>query len=261
VQVGFSLTKWYLDVVTEDGALAIAYWAEVRWQRLRQPLCGLLLRGTDGESALPWRFSGRAVAPPALDATGLGWHAAPLELTVECLRRAPAFRHRLLDTTCGVLDWHCEVPRAAVRLRAGETVVEGAGYAERIELSLLPWRIPADEIRWGRFLAGGISVVWIEWRGECPRQLVFVDGRRAQAPSISGEAVEFNDGFRLSLDAPRVVSEEGLGDLLAPLDTLRPLLEPITRTHQTRWLARGALRDPAGLVVRGWALHELVRRR
>jgi hypothetical protein len=38
--VSFSLTKWYLDLVTDDGGVAIAYWAEVRWKGLRQPLCG-----------------------------------------------------------------------------------------------------------------------------------------------------------------------------------------------------------------------------
>jgi len=35
LRVGFSLTKWYLDLVTDDGRVAIAYWAEVRWKRLR----------------------------------------------------------------------------------------------------------------------------------------------------------------------------------------------------------------------------------
>jgi hypothetical protein len=42
---------------------------------------------------------------------------------------------------------------ADVRFHIGKTVIEGTGYAERLQLTILPWCIPADEIRWGRFLA------------------------------------------------------------------------------------------------------------
>jgi hypothetical protein len=77
---------------------------------------------------------------------------------VEFERLESGFGQRLLDSPDGVVDWHCELPRAAVRLRAGDDVLEGIGYVERLELSLLPWRIPAREIRWGRFLAEGTSV-------------------------------------------------------------------------------------------------------
>lgn len=257
--MGFSLTKWYLDVVTDDGRLAIAYWAEVRWNRLRQPLCALMLySGTEG--AGPWQFSGRPVAPPVLHADGLRWNAEPLELTMHFVRREPAFRQRLLETKDGVLDWYCEIPRADVRLRAGDTVLEGIGYAERLELGVLPWRIPADEIRWGRFLAPQTSVVWIDWRGDVPRQLVFQDGRLAPTASISDARIQFGGGSELVLLEPRVISADVLGGLLRPLEALGTLVAPIAHTHQTRWLSRGELQGGAAAPVRAWALHELVRR-
>jgi hypothetical protein len=258
--VGFFLTKWYLDVVTDDGSVAIAYWAEVRWQRLRQPLCGVLLHPA-GQPAAPWRFSGRRAGPPVADASGLRWSAEPLDLTIEFARREQGFGRRLLQGPDGVIDWHCEIPRADVRLRVGETLLEGSGYAERIELSVLPWRIPADEIRWGRFLADGASLVWIDWRGERPQQLVFHDGRLVGDAAVSEEAVGCADALRLRLDTAGVVSDDALGGLLAPLETLRPLLVPIMRTQQTRWLSRGELCRGDGAPVQGWALHELVRRR
>jgi hypothetical protein len=257
--VSFSLTKWYLDLVTEDGGVAIAYWAEVRWQRLRQPLCGLLLRPA-GDVTPPWRFSGRRVAPPATERGHLRWSAPPLGLSVELERLEPGYRHRLLDSPDGVVDWHCELPRVAARLRAGDAVLQGIGYAERLELSVLPWRIPAEEIRWGRFLAEGTSVTWIEWRGGHPQRLVFHDGRRMPAETIGEEGLRFGAGVELRLTDPRVVSDDRLGGLLAPLEALRPLLAPITRTHQTRWLSRGALQVPGRERVEGWALHERLTR-
>jgi hypothetical protein len=259
VQVSFSLTKWYLDLVTEDGGVAIAYWAEVRWQGLRQPLCGLLLSPAGGATA-PWRFSGRRVAPPVFEGGSLCWSAPPLGLSLEFERLESGFRHRLLHSPDGMVDWHCELPRAAVRLRAGDEVLEGIGYAERLELSLLPWRVPAQEIRWGRFLAEGTSVTWIEWRGAHPQRLVFRDGRRLPAEAIGEEGLRFSAGTELRLSDPQVISDDRLGGLLAPLEALRPLIEPITRTHQTRWLSRGMLQVPGGGAVEGWALHELVTR-
>jgi hypothetical protein len=260
VHVSFSLTKWYLDLVTEDGGVAIAYWAEVRWQGLRQPLCGLLLRPA-GYATPPWRFSGRRVAPPEVEGDRLCWSAQPLGLNVEFERLESGFRHRLLDSPDGVVDWHCELPRAAVRLRVNDTMLEGIGYAERLELRLLPWRIPAQEIRWGRFLADGTSLTWIEWRGAHPQRLVFHDGRLVPAEAIGDEGLRCGAGTELKLTDSQVVSDDRLGGLLAPLKALRPLIEPITRTHQTRWLSRGALQVPGGGTVEGWALHELVTRR
>jgi hypothetical protein len=193
--------------------------------------------------------------------TGLHWTASPLALTAELIRQEPAFHHRLLETSDGAIDWYCEIPRAEVRLCAGDTRLEGVGYAERIEMSLLPWRIPANEIRWGRFLANDTSIVWIDWRGDFPQQLLFRNGRPAPVTTISEETIHSGDAVTLSLHDARVISADALGGLLAPLETLRPLLAPIARTQQTRWLSRGELHDSAAASRAGWALHELVQRR
>jgi hypothetical protein len=255
----FSLTKWYLDVVANDGGVAIAYWADVHWQRLHHGFCSLLLRSSESTSC-PWRFSGRRVAPPRPDAQGVRWDAKPLELSAEFVRREPAFEHRLLEGAEGVIDWHCEVPRADVRLRIDDSMVEGTGYAERLELTVLPWRIPADEVRWGRFLAADTSIVWIDWLGDHPLHLIFHNGRLVPVTAISEKEILFENGRQLALTQARVINADVLGGLLAPLEVLRPIVEPITHVHQTRWLSRGALTGEATEARCGWALHELVRR-
>jgi hypothetical protein len=182
-------------------------------------------------------------------------------LKVDFVRREPAFQYRLLEGSDGVVDWHCEVPRAQVRFRVGDAVLEGTGYAERLELTLLPWRIPADEIRWGRFLTADTSIVWIDWRGERPQSLVFHDGRLKPVASISEEDIQFGRGLTLALADARVLNADVLGGLLAPLETLRPLVKPIAQTHQTRWLSHGELLGAGRVPPQGWTLHELVRRR
>lgn len=256
----FSLTKWYLDVVAQDGSVAISYWADIRWKSVRHSFCGLLLRPADGDAS-PWRFIARRVAPPRRDALGVRWEANPLELSAEFARREPSFDHRLLENTEGTIDWHCEVPRADVRIRIGNTVLEGTGYAERLELTLLPWRIPADDIRWGRFLAADTSIVWIDWRGSHPLHLIFHNGRLIPATAISEQGIQLEHGRQLVLTGARVINADALGGLLAPLNVLRPMVEPIARVHQTRWLSRGTMTGETTGARCGWALHELVRRR
>lgn len=256
--MAFSLTKWYLDVVTEEGSVAIAYRGELRWGRLRPQFSGVFV-DAGGGARTPWRMSGRSVAPPVLDADGLVWSAAPLDLRVAGIRQEAGFAHRLLETTQGTIDWRCELPRAAMRIQVGDRVLEGHGYAERLDLTLLPWRIPADEIRWGRFLAPGASVVWIEWRGETPLRVVFRDGRLVAATLVSEALVAGSEGWTLALEEHRVLSADRLGGLLAPLKPLSAVVAPIAAVQQTRWLSRGTLRANGTGPVEGWAIHELVR--
>lgn len=256
--MAFSLTKWYLDVVTEDGGVAIAYWGELRWGRLRPRFSGVFVDTGDG-TPTPWRLSGQDVAPPVLDADGLVWSAAALDLRIACDRQEPGFARRLLETPHGTIDWRCELPRAAVRIQVKDRILEGIGYAERLELTLLPWRIPADEIRWGRFLAPGASVVWIEWRGESPQRVVCHDGRLVEATLVSEAMVAGRDGWTLALEECRVLSDDRLGGLLAPLELLHAVVKPLAAVHQTRWLSRGTLQTVATGPVHGWAIHELVR--
>ena len=256
----FSLNKWYFDVTTPDGDVAIAYCAEVRWGPLRQPVSGLFVAPASGTPA-PWRFSPREVDEPMLDDRSLRWSSGPLSLSIDYARCVPGVDHRLYDSPSGRIDWHCVVPRGEVRMRIGERELVGDGYAERLSLTLLPWKIPADEIRWGRFIAKDTSVIWIDWRGEHPLCLAFVDGQLEPAVSISESSIRFADGRELRLVEDRVLGDDALGGLLSPLESLRPLLEPITRTRQTRWLSRGTLHSGDGIATPGWAVHEIVRRR
>jgi hypothetical protein len=255
----FTLTKWYFDVTTPDGDVAIAYCAEVRWGVLRQQFSGVLVAPA-GQPAEPFRFSTRPVVTPSLDESSLRWSSEPLGLSVEYAHCVTGLEHRLYASRSGHIDWRCDVPGAGARIVAGGRELIGVGYVERLEMTLLPWAIPADEIRWGRFITDGASVVWIDWRGEHPMSLLFVDGRLTPVASITDSTIRLADGRELRLTIERVLGDDSLGGLLSPLDTLRPLIEPIVRTRQTRWLARGELRDGAPSPRLGWVIHEVMRR-
>lgn len=256
--MSFSLTKWYLDVVTEAGDFAIAYWGEVRWGRLH-PHFSAVQVGTRNSVVAPWQASAHAIDPPSRNDSTIDWTAAPLGVLVEGRGTTPSITKELVATPHGHVTWCAELPRAAMRVRIGERLFEGLGYVERLDLTLLPWRIPADTIRWGRFVATDASLVWIDWQGEVPLTHVFRDGVRLDGTTVSDQEVSTPDGSTLTLHDAQVITNDHVSGLLAPLHVLQSIMAPIAGLHQTRWLSRGTLTQPGRGPLEGWVIHELVQ--
>lgn len=254
--MSFSLTKWYFDVVTAHGDFAIAYWGEVRWGRLHPHVSALQL-GNRTHGPMPWRTSAQDVGPPCVEG-GIRWHADPLDLLIEGRRGAPSVTRELLATSQGRITWTAELPRAAMRMHCGHQTLEGLGYAERLDLTLLPWRIPVDTIRWGRFIAPDASLVWIEWQGDHPLTLLLRDGEPIDAAIIAEEVVTATDGTTLTITEPQLLTDDRVSGLLAPLEILQTIMSPIGKLHQRRWLSRGLLQRPGLPPSTGWVIHEFV---
>lgn len=258
----FSLHKWYVDVVTDDGRVGIAYRAEIQWGLLRLDLAAVLVDPRGATATPTWCFSLQRTALPTLQDHTVRWTAPRLRLNVACEAHEPPFDQRLLATSHGAIDWRCVMPRGRVCLSAGDAVLEGLGYVEDLAVvGIAPWCIPANEIRWGRFLSPTTSIVWIDWRGDAPRRFVYGDGRAMTATALSDERIVLADGAELVLHDSQVVAADTLGGMLGHLEPLRALVRPLARTHQTRWRSVGELRRPEGAATQpGWALHELLRR-
>jgi hypothetical protein len=252
----FALHKWYLDVTADDGSAAIVYVARLSWGLLRLPYAEVLV-ARPGKTAPESRrrFSRRALvtlegptirlAAPALRVHG-AWTAA-----------TPAVEATLLDTPAGAIGWRCRQPggEACLNLPGGE-VLAGQGYVEELFLSLRPWSLPFRELRWGRFLGGGRSLVWIDWRGGLERRWVFLDGEAAPRAAVSDLAVEW-DGARLELESGRELRRQALAGTVGP--GLRWLLpRRLARAVEVKWVSRGRLAERGREAVAGWAIHEVV---
>src|SRR5262249_23596550 len=120
-------------------------------------------------------------------------------------------RRTLLASDKGNIDWHCLLPRARGRVvLAGSVVVEGLGYVERLEMTLRPWDLPIRELRWGRFLSEDTGVVWIEWRGQQPLQLLTLNGVDQTETDVGDREVAWRAG-RLELEPGSALREGALG--------------------------------------------------
>lgn len=229
----FDLRKWYLDCVDEEGNAAVAYWARLRWRYIKLYYSSISVNGLE-------RGSRRRCEEPRIDGAALSWRSASMEALESPIRR------RLFESVEGVVDWWCEMPRAEAAIGG----VRGIGYAEVLRMTVPPWKLPIDELRWGRFLNRDTSVVWIDWRGAAPQTLAFHQGNSVGGASVSDDEVRLND-TTLRFDRTRQLQDRAIGDALPLWRWLLP--RRVRDARERKWCGRGAL-DGAG----GWAVHELV---
>jgi hypothetical protein len=183
----------------------------------------------------------------------------------------PAVERTILATEQGLVRWECLQPAARVELclrdksgRERETC--GLGYAERVTLTMAPWRLPIRELRWGRFVSfpddegRHASVVWIDWRGEHSVRLALRDGRLEPRVIVADDRVGFEDGSVLALGPRDALREGALGaTVLAAVPLLRGTVPGrMLGVEEHKWRSRGVLEVPGRPAVEGWAIHEVV---
>jgi len=257
----FSLTKWYLDCVDAEGRVAIAYWSAIAWRGIEITWHSISLHEIGAEPI--HRTSVNPVAAPAVADSSVLWHSAPLGFRLTCHSRGPVITERLLDGDDGVVDWRCESAHGDVTVECDtHEAVRGKGYAECLSMTLPPWRLPIDELRWGRWIAadGDRSVVWIDWRGSHPLTAIFVDGQIQPAASVGDDRIESGDAV-LALTDRHTIYSRSLSDTLGKL---RPMLAPVLphswlAVEDRKWRSRGTLRVAGRPDETGWVIHETVR--
>jgi hypothetical protein len=257
VTVPFALTKWYVDVVDDDGCAAIAYWASVRVAGVAHAVGGLLVSRDGGLADRTLTLHGAGA--PTWRGDHLSWHSPSLHLSVDADRLMGAFSQQLLTTPSGTMDWHCDAPLARVRFAVGSDVIEGRGYIERLQLGIAPWALPAMRILWGRWTGPGRSVVWIAWEGAHPLRLVWVDGTLVADAVPTTDRVVLGARGSLTLHDHSVITDATVGEQLTPLQPLRAIVDRVAHQRQTRWRARGTLQEPGREDVSGWVVHEVVQ--
>jgi hypothetical protein len=164
----FMLSKWYMDCVTDNGEVFIAYWGILRWKGISIHYASLLMH--DDAEGTRVKTSLRRHLPPQAEASGVRWVSDSLGFEGKWISSFPPVEKELLASDEGTIQWQCRQPGAIAHLliSPGKSV-SGFGYTEQIRMTIKPWLLPMDELRWGRFVSETDSLVWIEWRGERPQ--------------------------------------------------------------------------------------------
>lgn len=254
----FALSKWYFDCVADDGRTAIAYASVLRWRGLSIHWSSIDVR--NGSSTVH-RASTRRAAVPQRSNGSMQWRSSALGCAVDCEALQKPFARTLYREPHGAVDWVCEASAARVRIEVADAApVEGLGYAERLELTVPPWRLGIEELRWGRWIAAGgaHSIVWIDWRGSHPQTNVFVDGVLASDATVLDTTIT-GAGVSLAIDEHETFVERNLGDVIGPIRRLAALV-PLSflRAKEMKWSGRGTASGFDNAPVSGSTLHEIV---
>ncbi len=251
----FRLEKWYLDCVTDGGEAWVGYAAVLGVGKLKVRAASLLR--CDAAGAVSQRNRLRGVPLPTVEGSTVRWGVPGLGFDGEWTGRAAGFERELLDP--GEVSWCCVQSASDVAVRIGGERLRGEGYVERLTLTLPPWRLPIDELRWGRAVAFGRSVVWLDWVGPKSMRLVYLDGRPAARPCVSDREVTA-EGVRVKLDEQatlRAGSVEKTVFRRVPGVT-RLLARHRLALDETKWLSRASMEFGPSRSS-GWAIHEVVR--
>ena len=145
-------------------------------------------------------------------------------------------------------------------MRSPEREGSGLGYAEHLVLTIPPWKLPIETLRWGRFLNASDWVVWIDWQGEHPQRIVYRNGTRVAAVELGDERIRFADGTLLAMDRSLTIREGPLGTtVLAAIPLVgRTFPARLLQVTECKWRSRSRLEFPNQPAVKGFAIHERV---
>ncbi len=250
---GFLLRKHYLDCVSPNGLITVAYSASIRWHSLSAGASSVSVFDPTQEPDSRWSMSDVELEHAGSE---LHWDATSLGCHVAMTTRSLPIEECLLQTEDGSVEWSCKAPSADVEVDVGGKRSTVDGYCEVLTLTIPPWSLPIDRLRWGRFIGGGQSLVWIEWLGAHPLSLAWWNGRRFAA-SIDNDRVAIGSEATLVLDRRRQLRSGTLDRLLAPVGALLSMF-PVGALHETKWMSAGRL-TIAKQDTDGWAIHEEVR--
>ena len=252
----FQLSKWYLDCVSEGGEALIGYWAELRWRRLAAHYASVMLFAG---GQLHERSSLRAGQAPQLAGGHVEWSCDALDTSGVWRDAAQQSISRVLYRRGdGMLEWRCLQPLAEAIVRCGGRQISGPGYTECITLTLAPWELPIEELRWGRAHFPGRSAVWIDWTGSEPTRLVLVDGKEVEGAQVT-DALVSTPRTAIKLTGRRVLREGPVGGTSAgSIPGVRQALSKAgLLIDEHKWLSAATLEE-GDLTLRGSAIHEAV---
>ncbi len=260
----FRIRKFYMDCVDAAGNGRIMYHAHLNWGRLAFNYVGDLRFSQDVSLGTRGRLV-RTPPPHFAPRTPrtLTWDCPSLDTSGTWTSKRDLVSKRLLQTAEGEVNWTCLQPAAHAEVNSGGARrLSGAGYTECLDLTIKPWRLPIEQLRWGRFLAENESIVWIEWRGPHPLNLVFRNGRQVDGAQIGDRSVRAGlDDWELHFTDSLTLRE---GTLLTTVFDKIPLIKQsipmrMLNAHECKWRSRGTFSCKSASPVGGWAIHEKVQ--
>lgn len=251
--MAFQLSKWYLDCVTDSGDASIVYAGDLNWGPVHLHFSSLLC---SRENTVTQKHSLREQGSPILAGSSISWNPTVFGIAGQWQADSVDLRETVFRDERGSVEWQCLMPRAQVRI-GNES---GLGYAERLSMTIAPWKIPIQDLRWGRFCSRSDWAVWIDWYGEYSKRIVYLNGKSAVSSTINDQQIRFDDGSRLIMDQSLILRKGPLGTtaLSSIPGVSKTFPARLLQVDECKWRSHARLERPGCPPADGWAIHEIV---
>ena len=193
----------------------IFYAATLKWQGLQVSYTSWLHHHPAEGTRLLSRL--RHVQMPVREGSLISWADPGFGVSGTWTSRSPMVEDRIFDSEEGYLDWHCYQPASDVRLTVNGKSLEGRGYAEQLIMTVPTWKIPMDELRWGRFGSDEDTLIWIELREKEKKQWLWHNGEKIADAVIEDDHIVIPER-KLVLDLDRSVILESEKKILSVVE-------------------------------------------
>jgi hypothetical protein len=256
--VKFSLEKLYLDCIDDRGNCFIIYMARLQIFFVRMSYSSLIFSDS----------AGLATGKSYLMKSGKDESADQLILANNILQiegqwkridnPIPVFIYS--DNNDHKLEWYCHHPKALAEIKFKGSLFRGFGYAETLSLTIQPFELPMEELRWGRFLSDRYTIIWINWKGVHPVNKLFCNGLEYTDSIFEEERIIFAGGtYILYFNEIFVIRKGKLANLFSRMPWMKIFFSnSILNTNENKYKAKSILSRNQEISSSGWALYEIV---
>ncbi len=249
----FELRKWYFDCVSSAGEVFIGYAAKLRFGLIRMDYSSIITHGNCRQS---FSFGKLKQSDRSLE-----WSNDSLGVDGKWAGQNGGNKKILYDGKEGRIEWQCLKPNAKVSIHLAGRDISGRGYAEQIYMTVPPWKLPFDELRWGRFIGDNQKdyVIWIDLKGELCKTWVWTSNGLSQGEVQDKRIITKEQ--RLILKGFKPIRQGYVSNsLLGRLSFFSNLLpRKLRKIEENKYLSRGELILQNGSKINGSSICEVVK--
>lgn len=257
LQGSFCLDKTYFDFTDAEGNCFILYSARLKTGFFQIPYAAYIFSGSDGKVT---EASALAAGVVRQEGDSIFFTNDKLQVSGQWQGGGMAVSSTLYQNGKGIVHWDCHHPLATATIRFGDQSFTGLGYAETLRLSVKPWQLPIDELRWGRFLANGTSITWIQWKGKYPLNKIYHNGVEYNDALFENDRIFFNNGACcLHFEQPSLLRKVRFAEHAAKIPLLKFLLKKaLLHSLEIKYKSPTSFTAANGTVCHGWSIFETV---
>lgn len=254
----FKLEKLYLDSIDENGNCFIIYHAKLEFCFIRITFSELIF--SDKNGIVIDKRTLKKIRKPLLNDL-LIFYSHLLQIKGSWKRLE--FALPLLSFKDGMkneLIWNCHHPKALTEIEYEETSHKGFGYGETINMTIEPWNLPIEELRWGRFLSENYTIIWVDWKGNYPQHKFFCNGTEYNDAIFEAERIVFGSGvFCLIFKEIIIIRRGKLSKIFMKMPWMKIFFNRrILNSTETKYKAKTTFSENGETKSSGWSLFEIV---